>query len=347
VNRRIIRLVKHVYAYEPVMVWTPHCQWMGLLARDSWLRPLEDWRAPRGSLSEKRDHLVRHLLTRYPVPDFLFLGFEPTRCEDEAHILGDGWAVEVLACLGRGLSLRTLVGTGTLPTPLTRRMCHDFLQSPKDMRPTVALRQTQIAAGGGDPELVAPLVRNRLGRLHPLYGQTNEEFWDQVIRWLCRCPDHRTLSPSQWDALLRWIELRKRQSDPIHLSGRSVQAVLREVNQLGIAESRARGDAFSASGIQTWEEGQWTLHEILTPHELHREGEALHHCVWSYQDNIRSHEIAIWSLRFDGRSTLTVEVDLRFGRIVQARGFANRICHPTERDILKQWAKRNGLTLAT
>ena len=203
----------------------------------------------------------------------------------------------------------------------------------------------QIAAGGGAPSLLSPLIDSRLGRLHVLSSATDERFWDGVIRWLCSRPDSVALCPKQWEALLRWLELRARQGEPIGLKGRPLAAVLRQVEALGVAEERASGDGFPSSGLRRLTDGPWSLHELRTPRALHEEGTVLSHCVWSYSSRIRSHRSAIWSLRHEGNPTVTVEVDLRLGCIRQARGFANRACRPEEVAVLRRWAMGNGLAL--
>ena len=112
VTQKVLRLVRHLYAHNPALCAPEHAPWLLLLARQSWLRPLVAWKAPPGGTPVKRDHLARHLLAWYPVPDFLFLGLEPAR----PHADGDAWAVPVLAAVGRGASLRALAGTDTLPS---------------------------------------------------------------------------------------------------------------------------------------------------------------------------------------------------------------------------------------
>ena len=344
VERRALDLMRHLHADEPTIIGVHPLSWMLTMARHTWVRPLEGWRAPPGCQRDKRDHLARHLLARFPVPEFLFHALTPRPAERGASSLESDWAVQALACLGCGDSLRTIVGTDAFPTPLTRRMCHEFLSAPPQVRPIVALRRVQLAAGGGDPDKLLPaLLKSRLGHVHTL---SSEQFWDRVIRWLCRQPDSAGLNSLRLDELLRCLELRARQGAPIRLRGRPLQAVLREVNQLALAEMRARGDGFDASGLRAMERGPWSVQEIRTPEALHAEGTTLRHCVWSYLARIIGHKSAIWSIRRAGIRVVTVEVDLKQGRIVQACGFANRPCSQPERHILSCWAVENGLSVA-
>ena len=97
-QQQVLRLVRRLYAHDPMMLHAAHLPWMLLLARHRWVRPLHTWRGPRGCQSTVRDHLIRHLLVLHPVPEFLFLAFERTRKGRGAVVLEDAWAVPLLAC---------------------------------------------------------------------------------------------------------------------------------------------------------------------------------------------------------------------------------------------------------
>ena len=82
--------------------------------------------------------------------------------------------------------------------------------------------------------------------------------------------------------------------------------------------------------------------------QLFQEGLRMHHCVVTYKDDCVSGECSIWSLTSEypiGRRNRGVTIELRNdGRIVQCRGFANRLPYANEVAICRRWAEDNGLT---
>jgi hypothetical protein len=72
----------------------------------------------------------------------------------------------------------------------------------------------------------------------------------------------------------------------------------------------------------------------------------MHHCVFSYKDRCIKGTCSIWSLTSEdmgvSKRRVTIEVN-DYGRIIQARGFANRSVKSDERFIISEWAKKNNL----
>jgi hypothetical protein len=75
---------------------------------------------------------------------------------------------------------------------------------------------------------------------------------------------------------------------------------------------------------------------------------AMRHCVSTYAGKCIAGHASIWSLRRCTKAgidrLLTIEVDPQ-RRAVQVRGFANRLAHADERNVLERWAKARGITL--
>ena len=95
----------------------------------------------------------------------------------------------------------------------------------------------------------------------------------------------------------------------------------------------------------------WTIRQLRSFRKLQAEGQAMQHCVATYDDLCRSGATSIWSMCcHDGQSNrrcLTVEVRPRRGVIYEALGFENRVATQEERDILHLWAKAEWLKLAS
>ncbi len=347
-QNRVDRLVEVIHTDTPAMARLDQLPWLILLARQKWIRQPQTWRPPRGSNRQKREDLARHLLVTFPVPSFLW-GALDIRPNALARVpVEDEWAVSILASVGRGVSLRTLVGTPVLPIPLTRRMCHHFLRAKADTTPIAALRRAQVVGHGGSLCLAVALGKTRLGRLHGVRPETGEPFWDSVIAWLCRAGAGE-LHPRRLDGLLGWIEVQARDAAAnrghFSLRGRSMSALLADMDKFALRIKRTAGNHFPASGLRPLVGDPWSIREILTPGELHDEGEAMAHCAWSYRELLRNRKVAIWSLRRCGKRVATVEVALGTSRVVQARRKANRPCDPEALAVIEAWARSNDLAV--
>jgi hypothetical protein len=81
----------------------------------------------------------------------------------------------------------------------------------------------------------------------------------------------------------------------------------------------------------------WTVRELTSSTELALESQAMQHCVASYDFRCAHGASAIFSLSFAEVRQVTVEVEPRSRRIVQARGLQNRSAEPRELDVLRRW----------
>jgi len=94
----------------------------------------------------------------------------------------------------------------------------------------------------------------------------------------------------------------------------------------------------------------WTVEELPDSHALEAEGRAMQHCVADYSGLVLRGLSSIWSVRFrEGEGepcrALTLEVRNSGRTVVQARGRRNRPPNPTEKDLLRFWAREHGLRL--
>ena len=142
-SRRVVRVYGAVRAQVPELARVDQLPWFCLLAAPAWLRTPERWTPPSGSLARKRDHFARHLFTRFPVPKFLLRALDVDPLAVARVPVEDHWAVNLLAHVGRGQSLRAMVGSDALPVPLTRKMQHLLLDAKADLSPIAALRRAQ------------------------------------------------------------------------------------------------------------------------------------------------------------------------------------------------------------
>ena len=88
---------------------------------------------------------------------------------------------------------------------------------------------------------------------------------------------------------------------------------------------------------------EWELHE-LDPLGCSNEGMALGHCVGTYVPEVASGRTLIYSLRHNGKSVLTFDVERAGWRIQQSKGYKNRAVGLT-RDQTTRYFKATGAAL--
>jgi hypothetical protein len=330
----------------------------GLLAlalyHGDWLRPVEAWQAGPQNPWPQFASLAQHLLARYPVPAFMTSAwFELPAGEKLPHH-------EWYRHLGRGESLRT----AGLPLRVTRAMAHLFTQAPHHYSAVAALRWAQVCGLGGSPALARAVAGTRLGKV-----LENEEFWKSVLHFFV---NHPGLDLAQLGPVVDFLQYQRfewregvspdgvfgRQPPPrpdYPMKGRTVASLLRQVTEwhkeLGRETYRplvswrpAPFHGFRLIQVEP-ELGNlrvWTITEILTNRDLFVEGQAMRHCIATYQEHCVSRETSIWSMQVEtqrGRTrALTIEVDIPKRTVCQVRGKCNRMPSVNERALVERWA---------
>jgi hypothetical protein len=318
------------------------------------LREVRDWE-PRG---KGRDALFRslmeHLYAKFPMPQFIWSAFfekdEPSKRK----------LVPLVFSLASGNSFFEEVRTGGLPVPLTRKMCHDVLQSSADFQFLEAVRRVQVATVGGDSRLWKAWTKVTPGRI--LGTEEEENFWASVIHFLAMNPmfDRNQIGP-----LTDYLRFCRNETPTFSMKGRSANALFTSMldwhGQLQRAKASA-GQIFNPSGFReaTYDQTRmgpkgplveiWRIREILTGKDLAHEGRANKHCVYSYGRSIESGRVSIWSMTREDNAgnwhAITIEVSNASKCVVQARGIQNRPTTGPEANVLQRWAEMNCLKVA-
>jgi PcfJ-like protein len=347
---KVHRLCRVLARSLPMMVAAECLPWLVLLSLPAWVRPIEHLAPPTGSTRRRREAVASHLLTRYPVPPFLLRALEVDPLPVARIPLEDRWAVEVLAHVGRGESLRKLAGSPMFPAPLTRQMCHGFLDATADTTPLAALRRAQVRGLGGPDVLATRLLSTSLADLHGPDPVVGEPYVQRIIGWLCRRPGLHYAPASELDDIVTWAIERNRQASPTRpgqpavgfsLEGRTEASVAREVASWRIGRALAADphDALPHAGVPRWSDGGWSVEQLCSRRALWEEGEAQQHCVAMYANLARRRKVAIYSLRWEGARLATIEVALGAGAVVQAKGCGNRALTPLEVGAVAAWAE--------
>jgi len=321
----------------------PHVRALSHLARFAadTVRAPDAWAGARGHMLRVIDSLAGHLFGRYPTPRFLasvwFGGESP---EDT---LRRGWFI----AHARGRPLRSL----PLPVALTRRMEHELLRTPHHLGFEPALRRAEVLGLGGSLELAEVVLATRLR-----YAFDHPTEWRAVLAWLVARGDALELAH-----VGPIVDFMTANLGTVDLRGRTCASVMRLVADwhARLASQRGRVAVWPRS---RWRElvvqvpasgedvpAEWTLVELLDSRELIREGRAMHHCVASYVRSCSRGWSSIWSLRHRwkpepiARSVLTIEVSPAMAQIVQVRGKANARATGRALELVKLWARREGL----
>lgn len=92
-----------------------------------------------------------------------------------------------------------------------------------------------------------------------------------------------------------------------------------------------------------------TIKQITNSSDLHKEGNILNHCVYSYLNRCKNGQCFIFSCEinefFKTKKILTIEV-APSGRVVQIRGKSNRLPNKNETFFIKKWAEELGFRLS-
>lgn len=332
-----------------------HAAWFLGLAGVPWLRPPEEWAQGTRNAGRALASLTRHLVARWPVPAVLDGAWASTDARQRA------WWLHVAG----GQNLRTAEG---LPFPLTKRAAHEALLAPEQVGVAGALRWGQVLSLGGTARLARALLGTRLGRT---VGE-HEEFWETVIRWLV---GHPLLDPAQLGPIVDFLHTQKfvvpagataAPQPGLTMRDRQPRALLAQVADWHRRLARARrwvGPDASipltwgrTPALEDWKQlgADGRVAHLVVPllsvDDLVVEGERLEHCVASYAWSCARGTASIWSLRRpekDGFTPLlTIEVDPRTRRVVQARRKRNAFPDAATTSLLQRWARWARLEIA-
>ena len=343
-------LLSQVAERAPRLIGPDTLAALKLMAEADWVRPPSTWRPSGKSQDRLFRSLAEHVLARYRMPPFLWSAF---MADVDAPVLA-----RVAMHVGAGGSLYEAVKSGLMPVPLTRSMCHDLLSRGGEARFLDAVRRVQVKALGGDARLFRVWIATRAGRR--LHTRVGEAFWQTVLAWFSQNP---MLPQAEVAPLVDYIEHRRAEVPDFSVKGRSVLAMMREMQQWHgqlAKEKAASRRTFTSSGLQPMNIDRsrrdvrghrvieiWRVREILDSKALADEGRAMSHCVFSYARRIESGECSIWALTFEDNTghwrRLTIEVRPSLRQIVQARGRFNRLPEPRDLLALEAWATRNKL----
>jgi len=324
----------------------------------AWLRPIEEWVPREANARPQFLALAHHLFANYPVPAFLVSAWFRGPIPD-AYM----WQRRFIHW-GRGQSVRTM----ELPARLNRAMAHELGRVPAHLSVEHALRWAQVRGLSGDDALAQAVCASRLGSHFE-----NEDFWLTVLQFFVNHPrlDLRHVRPIveylhhqkfHYERVIigedTEIGIAPPQPD-LTMKGRTPASLLRRAAEWQEQRSEPppvrRYFSWPASPIGGFrriddQERVWTIRELLDSDELAAEGKAMHHCVAEYYvASCHQRSATIWSLGLElpqeRERVLTIEVDPNSRSIDQASMHCNEEPDAWCREVLRQWAEQEGLTI--
>lgn len=333
------------------------------------LRDPSAWRPQMKTRDAARLRLAaaRHLFARYPVAEHLEqIWIDATGLGRDEIVLRKRWYI---VAAGGGSLYKAGAGAW-----LSRKEVHAFLNPPGHFTFEEAIWQALARSYSDDIGAALRIARSRIA----LTRRNELGFWREVARFFCANP----ASAAVIDDFCDYLADSYRRNPAFSLKGRTLASLGRQMREwhrdleaiarieaarrrAEMALARARGQAIApgafgnswpGAGIADWvwkapgkdrAKGEtYVVTQLRTAADLVAETRAMHHCVASYAAKCIEGHASIWSLRRrtvgDNERLLTIEFD-RQHRAVQVRGFANRLPHPEERNILTRWAKARGI----
>lgn len=336
-----------------------------------WVRQPEDWWPdPAHDARRQWSHLLRHLLARYPVPEFLDSAWL-VNGRMMKHFERDCWAA-----IARGRSLREV---DDFPESISGRVVHMALTAGEGTSFATAVWHTQLRLLGAAPGLHHAVMNSRVPeeleshrlwlRLAAKFAAADEDMavhFAVVADAVGAAEAHQ--GRQQVDQLMR-LPL----AELIRHSVKFVAALLQANGHLLTEEQASQAAAKSRLtrqamtrwqpmlGGESFESGNgrsggrvtWRVDELCSVEALQAEGKAMRHCVAGYVRRCKQGSSAIFSLRHlktgaeDGlvqaQSLATIEVHPNTRRIVQIRAYANRPVNNTLMRIVREWALASNL----
>ena len=331
------------------------------------VRDPQSWRQRMKTRDPARLRLAaaRHLFALYPVPSMLERIWIDDAGLDAPEVrLRKQWYVAA----ARGGSLYK-AGAGEW---LTRKEIHAFLNPPTGLGFDEAFWHAIASAGADASGSALSIARSKIART----PRSETGFWRDVARFFSAHP-----APVETiDDLCDYLAHCRRQDPGWRIEGRTLSSLSRRMHEwhrdIAAIErieairrragrvARATGataidQAWSGSSMADWE---WTpsakdakakgerfvIRQLTRAEDLVMESRAMRHCVSTYAGKCIAGRASIWSLRRCTKASvdrlLTIEVDPQ-RRAVQVRGFANRLAHADEQQVLERWAKARGIAL--
>lgn len=290
--------------------------------------------------------LIRYMFAKYPVPSFLELTFLDSKSP----------FVEWYIAVAQGRSLYKTCTSGQL----SKKENHWLLKAPDDLTILEAIWWAKTMAITEDIGVAYRMAKSIIS----VRGSHTKEFWIDLHRFFT----HNPVQMKEMQELIDYCvamhgenknwTIKKRSLNSLRDQSERWHRSMAKMKQIG-------GGSWIGMQLGTWEfktgkhddnptkntEVTWTIREICSGNELAKEGNQMRHCVWGYKQRCINGQCSIFTMTsvdaFGKISkNLTIEVQRSYKQVVQARGLANRMPRPQEREVLRKWGNAHGITIS-
>jgi hypothetical protein len=345
-------VVEELFCINQTMLqWSQDALVDFLLLQPFWVRDLHTWVDPQTNPKERLRSLIDHLFVVYPVPEFLYNGWN-RRPQDT---MGSWWHksldprdtwIQWFILLAQGGSLHD--AGSFLGWDLPRKYSHFLQQVPAHLKFQDACLFAEMQVLGITQLPFARIQGLNCFNFEPLFTThriTATAFARETLVWLDR--HTAALSDTERELVMDYaihLVTEAERAGEINFSwqGRSAARVLelsrayeasRYIPYSNLAWKRKGWDAT----IPQAQGGKWTVTELCNGRELYQEGHAMRHCVSSYAYACANNRSAIFSLRCDDLRKVTIELNLPSKKVAQAKGPCNRNADAREMAIIATW----------
>ena len=240
---------------------------------------------------------------------------------------------------------------------LTRKEAHAFLTCKHDIGLAQALHFAVAKQAGASDGIALRIARSKISEM-PF-----DDYWRSNARFFAANPPE---SVEQASDIVDYLRHKRAENANFTILGQglNIQSLHKRVvdwhRDLSRIKAMGQG-SWPGAPLPDWQtessdrSGQpalWKFEQIKTAPELAKEGNAMHHCVFSYKSQCMQGAVSIWSLKaaplysgipgsFERKLTIELGSDMS---IRQARGLANRLPRNDEANAVYQWAKAMGLS---
>ncbi|MFN8673798.1 MAG: PcfJ domain-containing protein [Candidatus Sericytochromatia bacterium] len=310
-----------------------------------WVKELDNWKPKVKGIENIFYSLIEHLLVKYKIPRFFYSVFYYEVNRKNNHDLN------LFYKLATGESLFDLSKSNYFNAKLNRKMCHLLMKKNENLSIYQATRYAQLKIFGADKKIINAVLNHDIST--DFYKE--EDFIFTLLEWLAKQKDvlHKDISD-----LIDYFLFKYRENKDFSMKGRTLKPSLELVKKWKVEENyKSDTINYIPSGFkdfslntnkivfQSYQEDFWKIEEILSSEKLLEEGRKMHHCVFTYSDEIESRETSIWSVKQNKKRLLTIEVNNESKRILQIKGKFNRLPDKDETEIVKNWAIENNLIL--
>jgi len=319
------------------------------LLEDFWIKDINDWKCKTYNLERKKIDLIKFLLVKYKVPNFLYSIFNNHYDKNPGNYTSD--MLLLFVDLAQGNSPRYI-----LKNYLSKSESKIFLNS-KDDDIIKSIWVSKSESYKLDVKISNAILSKNIDIIYQLYFKRKIDkdaikFWESVLLFFARY--NGKLAPVDIIDLSDYI---RTLPNIFSFKGRTLKSVMTLSSQWHKDIIKSRGapkelDVWSGLKINNWSgivkhnkiDNPWSITQIKNNVDLYNEGKNQCHCVFSYKGACKTGHTAIFSLKNLDQRSCTIEVNNSY-QVGQIRGKRNRKATDEEMSVIKIWAKKNHLKI--